>query len=917
VSWGSVTNFISVFLTLFLFVSANADDCQNHGRYIVKFAAKHRTGSLFDARPIKAMVEEKVKVYGQSNVKMAEPERVSINPVFPKESLVQTRRGAALKAVGLNVEPVSSDPYFVFSFIEGTPIDEAEKLLHVLYADQEIVSFEKDCAVFLPNGKKDERSKLLNKSETDPSFGSLWGLQNVRAPLGWKMLSKIAEGRQKGLSYSEIIHEVQQLDSDGSQGEPISSTGFRVGVCDTGATPDHPDLKDNYARDENGVIVAFDTTDREFMAGEPKITDGHGHGTHVAGTIAAQGWNDEGVIGIAPHLKIVSGKTLEDSGIGYGTWIARCIRQMTNLKVKVINLSLGGPASNLTTLEIQRATDNGVTVVFSAGNNGAENVPLNYLARNPNVISVAATEHFGGNPMSYDLAWFSNYGSWVDIAGPGHNILSTVPMTGYYNTSGTSMAAPHIVGLLGTMKNLAPDMEKEDLLRVLRETANEFTSTQDPKGRNYKSIDMPNAILGTLRWLENQQYGISQSLNNRLIGYVSSVEYDESIMHLRISGRAFDRDNLEGIRLKVQVQTADSEAPVDTFTSVQTLLLPPCIGEPMRLNPERARYVPDRSRFVNCTFEVIVPFANRFGAYNVRVLARDVARDGTSEYVPLRTAQDPLRVFLPEYPENKPAVGIVEDFYSTFARRLRLKGYVFDPDAPEAQLFVGVYARIKDDETCPWYEFDGTYASKPRPDLVDQNILPADSPNHGFEVDLYADENYFQRPLDLSIMSVDVTPDIDLYSMLYLRDQETGLIIFDNYERLSYDRDTYRKYENDQGCEVEVYEYQHHVTVWARIENGGYGAAGINKDNKSAFGITNYCEPDRNTGELTSAREDRDGMTWITCDTSYLVTWGSDIDTETLDLTTVHFENHRSSPVNPGPFILDCQNLELVQIGKN
>jgi subtilisin family serine protease len=171
------------------------------------------------------------------------------------------------------------------------------------------------------------------------------------------------------------------------------------------------------------------------------IIDENGHGTHVAGIIAAK--NDGfGITGVAPSVTILPLRVLDANGNGYLSDVAAAIDYAVLNNAKVINMSLGGTADfSLIREAVARAAAAQVVIVAAAGNSGA-NGATSYPAAYPEVIAVAATT------SGKIIADYSNGGNYVDVAAPGSLILSSWPTgTGYARLSGTSMAAPHVSGL--------------------------------------------------------------------------------------------------------------------------------------------------------------------------------------------------------------------------------------------------------------------------------------------------------------------------------------------------------------------------------------------------------------------------------------------------------------------------------------
>ncbi len=204
-----------------------------------------------------------------------------------------------------------------------------------------------------------------------------------------------------------------------------------VAVIDSGVQTDHPDLNDH-------MLAGYDFVDDDNDPG-----DLNGHGTHVAGTIAAETDNGAGVAGMCPHCSILPLRALNRFGSGSLADIASAIIYATDNGADVINLSLGGASSRTMEQAIDYAWNNGVFVTCAAGNSGRERPE--YPAALNNCVAVAAT---GENDAR---AGFSNYGSYVELAAPGDRIVSTYTNGRYTRFSGTSMAAPHVAGLAGLL----------------------------------------------------------------------------------------------------------------------------------------------------------------------------------------------------------------------------------------------------------------------------------------------------------------------------------------------------------------------------------------------------------------------------------------------------------------------------------
>ncbi len=273
--------------------------------------------------------------------------------------------------------------------------------------------------------------RTLSNAPDDPRFDEQWGMIKPRFEGAWS--------RTRG-------------------------QGIRVAVVDTGAAVRHPDLKRKIA------------LQRDFRHNDGTVEDSAGHGTHVAGTVAAETNNRRGVAGGCPACKLLIAKAFSPDG-GYDFAIARSITWSVDRGAKVINCSFEGPGNSEALKDaLDRATRKGAVVVAAAGNGGTS--APSYPAAYPNVIAVAATN------MDDRRASFSNHGSWVDVAAPGVNILSTVP-GGYGYRGGTSMAAPHVSALAGLLasQGRGPKAIRDRILRTALDLGPDGRDPYYGKGR--------------------------------------------------------------------------------------------------------------------------------------------------------------------------------------------------------------------------------------------------------------------------------------------------------------------------------------------------------------------------------------------------------------------------------------------------
>jgi thermitase len=295
-------------------------------------------------------------------------------------------------------------------YVIQVPAGQEDTVLQQLSKDQIIENAEPDYemhADFVPN---------------DPLFSSQWGLANT----GQAILTK------SGKSGADIKAETAWNVTRGN--------GIKVAVIDSGINLNHPDFV--------GQIVA----QRAYVANT--VEDDYGHGTHVAGAIAALGNNAQGVTGVCPECKLIIAKVLDGQGTGSSSNVAAAMVWAADQGAKVINISAGGKSPTQTMQDaVDYVNSKGGIVVCSAGNDG--DTVMTYPSALDSVVSVAATDN------KDLLASFSTRGTWVKVAAPGVDIMSTLP-THTFNLqtqeplkttndylSGTSMAAPIVSGVLG------------------------------------------------------------------------------------------------------------------------------------------------------------------------------------------------------------------------------------------------------------------------------------------------------------------------------------------------------------------------------------------------------------------------------------------------------------------------------------
>ncbi len=235
--------------------------------------------------------------------------------------------------------------------------------------------------------------------------------------------------------------------------------GVKVCVVDTGIDKDHPDLQANIVGGRNFVAKGL-TLD------PAKWDDDNGHGTHVAGTVAALD-NTIGVVGVAPQASLLAAKVLNRQGSGYLSDVMAGVDYCVQSGAKVVSMSLG---SNSDVQAFHSAVDaayaSGVLLVAAAGNDygGAVSYPAAY----DSVVAVSATD------SADNLASFSNVGPQVELAAPGVSVLSTYKDGGYATLSGTSMATPHVSGVAALAWEANPLMSNAQVRALLQTTADDL-----------------------------------------------------------------------------------------------------------------------------------------------------------------------------------------------------------------------------------------------------------------------------------------------------------------------------------------------------------------------------------------------------------------------------------------------------------
>ena len=293
--------------------------------------------------------------------------------------------------------------------------------------------------------------------------------------------------KKDGIKYAEVneTHEAlytpndpqfgdqyapQQVESDSAWDQAgLGDSSVTIAVVDTGAQYDHPDLQGNYASNPG----------RDFADGDsdpyPDDLSNEYHGTHVSGCAAAVVDNGTGVAGQG-NSSLINGRALDETGSGSTSDIADAIEWAADQGADIINLSLGGGGYNSTMKNaVSYASNNGSLPIAAAGNDGTSSV--SYPAAYSECLAVSAVD------SNENLASFSNYGSEIELAAPGVDVLSTTTTSrgDYERLSGTSMATPVTSGVAGL--TLAQwDLANNELRSHLKATAKDIGLPESQQG---------------------------------------------------------------------------------------------------------------------------------------------------------------------------------------------------------------------------------------------------------------------------------------------------------------------------------------------------------------------------------------------------------------------------------------------------
>lgn len=434
--------------------------------YVINEEESDAISSLYD------MVYESVPKRLKQQLKQSADD-LDIEAGFEGEALSDL----LIRATGLIIQPNVSSKVIV-KMKEGQSIQSVQKqvdaqknlaiesttaLGHNGLDNTYVLEMTKESSEVLPlleeNAKVDyvEPVKTYENFSNDIQYKYQWALENTGLD---------------GLKAADIQHTNMQKIMN-----RIFMDETKIAVLDTGV--------DNTLVDLAHVVLMNEG--RNYIDRNELPMDDHGHGTHVAGIIAAEANNGYSMEGINQYTKILPIKVLDTDGAGNNENIALGIMYAVNQGADVINLSLGGSYSRTLESALKYAYDNKVAVIVASGNDGLQG--LSYPASSKYVISVGAT-----NALDV-VADYSNYGKKLDVVAPGTNIPSLVPNGNVTYLSGTSMAAPHVSAVAGLIKSVYPTITNANLKKMLQQTTKTIAFKQkDSNNQQTTTKDLYNLI---------------------------------------------------------------------------------------------------------------------------------------------------------------------------------------------------------------------------------------------------------------------------------------------------------------------------------------------------------------------------------------------------------------------------------------
>jgi thermitase len=292
--------------------------------------------------------------------------------------------------------------------------------------------------------ERDQYAHTAGEIPNDPGFVSQWHLAKIQSSQAWSVTT--------------------------------GSPSVVVAVIDTGVHGTHPDLESNLVPGWNFVKSNSDTSDLL------------GHGTAVAGVIAAASNNGIGVAGVSWQSRMMPLVVVDENDLASYSNIAEAIQYAADRGIRLINISVGGSVQSSTLQSaVDYAWDKGALIFASAMNNGASD-PY-YPAACNHVMAVSATD------SNDHLASFSNYGNWIAISAPGASILTTTNGGGYAYWFGTSFSSPIVAGVAALSLAVNPSLTNAELVTVLEKSADDIGSPGYGVSFGWGRVNAFNAVL--------------------------------------------------------------------------------------------------------------------------------------------------------------------------------------------------------------------------------------------------------------------------------------------------------------------------------------------------------------------------------------------------------------------------------------
>jgi subtilisin family serine protease len=342
--------------------------------------------------------------------------------------------------------------------------------------------------------------------------------------------------------------------------DEATGDGIVVAVVDSGVRGDHPDLATplpgGRPRVLPGTTFLTPSPGKPNLTGNPGSVDPNGHGTHVAGIIAAASDNGIGVAGIAPESQILPVRALDANGMGWTSDVAAGILWAHQQGADVINLSLAGPGSSaavstaIDTVTTDTSRGTAPTIVVAAAGNSGTAYSKMWPAAHPRVIAVASSD------STDTVAATSSRGTYVDVAAPGVSILSTCIPTTYCKRSGTSMAAPLVAGAAALLREQDPNRDGEAVESILEGTAYDIDRLGEDTASGWGRVDLAAAL----------DPGTFTQVPRRLpTGVLEVVRVDDRRISVR--GRATDVDGNGNPKVRIESVVGDRRSLRTTTAS--------------------------------------------------------------------------------------------------------------------------------------------------------------------------------------------------------------------------------------------------------------------------------------------------------------------------------------------------------------